>query len=141
LFVVTEKVAMQSEDTVSVPEPTHALFMPTTAMPALSSNLAWSDEDQAVEPEPFEPEKLRSRLFDTRRQTFNWARWIGPALLVMTVFIATIWMLIGLLNSISPGVNIQKGTNQQTPGGADPGWREPPWGLPLPNTPSSQPTP
>jgi hypothetical protein len=117
-------------DTAGVPEPTNALFLPTTAVPNESSNLAWSTDDHTVGPEPFGPEP-----FEPPRR-FDWVGWMGPVLLAIAAVIAAIWMLNSLLNYMHQSrVGLSDGTTQQTPT-----WREPAW-LPLLSAPSPRPVP
>lgn len=127
----------QSDDTAGVPEPTNALFLPTTALPDESFNLAWSTDDHTVEPEPFKPEP-----FEPQPRRFDWVAWTGPVLLAITAVVAAIWVLNSLLNYMHQSrVAPADGTTPETTSHHGPAWREPPW-LPLPtaSTPSPVPT-
>jgi hypothetical protein len=64
------EVVMESDhtaDTAGVPEPTNALFLPTTAVPNESSNLAWSTDDHPVG-------RNRSSLHGASTGLAGWAR-------------------------------------------------------------------
>jgi hypothetical protein len=91
---------MESDETEAagpgVPEPTNALFLPTTALRYESSNLAWSTDDHISEPEPFEI--VEPEPFEPRRRRFDWVGWTGAVLFTICAVIA----LILALNGLSP---------------------------------------
>jgi|GEM_PF-4673158 len=89
---------MESDETEAagpgVPEPTNALFLPTTALRYESSNLAWSTDDHISEPEPFEI--VEPEPFEPRRRRFDWVGWTGAVLFTICAVIALILALNGL---------------------------------------------
>jgi hypothetical protein len=132
------EVVMESDETEAagpgVPEPTNALFLPTTALRYESSNLAWSTDDHISEPEPFEI--VEPEPFEPRRRRFDWVGWTGAVLFTICAVIALILALNGLFNYTSQRhIAPPRGTTPQTT------WREPPWVYPLPSAPSPGPVP
>jgi hypothetical protein len=119
---------MNGEDSASGPDPTGALYLPTTglaAQPATvswskddqttqssnqasseaaqsshlawsrddhSSRLAWSQDDHSDEPELFEEEEQLTAQVNQPRSSFDWARWIGPLILVLVAIVVFIAM-------------------------------------------------
>jgi hypothetical protein len=122
---------VKESDGPDVPEPTNALFLPTTGLPYESPNLAWSTDDHIDEPQPFEivePEPLEQR----KRRRFDWHGWTGAVLLTIAAVIALMLALNSLVNHMRRvRVDPPRETTQQTPA-----WREPPWGPVLPSTSS-----
>jgi hypothetical protein len=124
--------SMSGED-ADLPDPTGALFMPTTniswsdddqtrrafrAAPQApqSSQLAWSQDTLSVEPVPFEYNEEPTEHHIEPRYRFDWIGWTGPIILILVAMIlgvATFCLVFLSHNFVNTGPHVEHPTTHQ----------------------------
>lgn len=134
---------MDSEETTGIPEPPEAPTSPTGASPDRSVLDARAQRDYIVELKPLKSEAADAKRSGPKKTTLRWLGWAALVLSAITAVIGAVWILNNLVQHVHQSQVAPPGGNQQLPATAstnqqpprsypDPGWREPPWGLPVP---------